>query len=311
MAKKIPKQVKSIQEFKAPTIDYSFQRSISYSQTLSYNTCPHQWALSYGKKLLEYRPSIHTVFGTALHEVIQEWLNVMYNRTIKQASEMNLESLFETTLFRVYKEEKEKYQKHFSSAEELQSFWMDGVEILRYLQKKRAMYFSTQKMYLVGVEVPLVYPLTDKLFFKGFVDVIFYDEAAERYLVLDIKTSTSGWNELAKKDEKKTAQLLLYKEFIAKQFNIDVDKIDVQYFIVKRKVPANPDFASMARRVQEFTPPSGKIKRGQVLSLLNKFISDCFDQDGKFIDKEYEKKSSTSNCRFCEYKNTSLCSEGV
>ena len=311
MSKKIPSQVKLLQEYKIPSIDYSSQRSISYSQTLIYNTCPHQWALSYGKKLLRYRPSIHTVFGTALHETVQEWLQVMYNTTVKQANEMDLSRLLEVNLQKVYKEEKERLGEHFSTAEELHSFWTDGVEILDYLKKKRSMYFSTQKVYLVGVEIPLMYPVTENIFFKGFVDIVFYDEAADRYLVVDIKTSTSGWNEAAKKDEKKTAQLLLYKEFIAKQFGIDVEKIDIQYFIVKRKVPANPDFASMARRVQEFVPPSGKIKRGQVLSSLNKFLTDCFDQNGKFIDKEYEKKPSTSACKFCDYKNTEYCSAGI
>ena len=311
MAKKVLKQVAKLQEYKIPSIDYSSQRSISYSQTLVYNTCPHQWALSYGKKLLEYRPSIHTVFGTALHETIQEWLTVMYNLTVKQANEMDLVSLLEKNLYRIYGEEKEKLGKHFSTAEELYSFWMDGVEILDYLKKKRSMYFSTQKNHLVGVEIPLMYPLNENIFFKGFVDIVFYDEAADRYLVVDIKTSTSGWNEAAKKDEKKTAQLLLYKEFIARQFDIDVEKIDILFFIVKRKIPANPDFASMARRVQEFVPPSGKIKRGQVLSSLDKFLTDCFDQNGKFIDKEYEKKPSVSACKFCEYKNTAHCNAKV
>ena len=33
-----------------------------------------------------------------------------------------------------------------------------------------------------------------------------------------------------------TAQVILYREFFAKQFGIEPDKIDVEYFIVKRRV---------------------------------------------------------------------------
>ena len=310
MAKKLPKAVSLIQEHTVPNLDYSSQRSISYSQTLIYNTCPHQWSLSYGKGLLKYRPTIHTVFGTALHETLQEWLTVMYNVSVKKANEINLHALLQTNMQKVYRAEKEKLGEHFSTAEDLHSFYLDGVEILDYIKKKRTMYFSTQKTYLVGVEVPLLTPLTSNLFFKGFIDVVFYDEDADKYLVIDIKTSTSGWNEAAKKDDKKTAQLLLYKEFLAKQFNIDVENIDVQYFIVKRKIPADPEYAAMARRVQEFKPAAGKIKRGQVLSSLNRFITDCFDDKGKFIDKEYGKRPSPSACRFCEYRNTEHCDVG-
>jgi hypothetical protein len=89
MAKKILKQVSLIRDFCRPEIDYSIQKSISYSQTLAYNTCPHQWALKYVKGLQEHKPSIHTVFGTAVHEVMQEWLTELYEGTVKKSNEMD------------------------------------------------------------------------------------------------------------------------------------------------------------------------------------------------------------------------------
>ena len=134
-----------------------------------------------------------------------------------------------------------------------------------------------------------------------------YNSNSDSYTILDIKTSTSGWNVNAKKDDKKIAQLLLYKEYLAKQFNIDVDKIDVQYFIVKRKVPDDPEYPAMGRRVQEFKPPSGKIKRGQATTSLSKFILEAFDEEGKYVDKEYTKVPSKSNCMFCQFKDTEHC----
>ena len=45
-----------------------------------------------------------------------------------------------------------------------------------------------------------------------------------------------GWNKWQKRDKNKTQQLLLYKQFYSQQYNHPVDKIEVEYFIVKRKL---------------------------------------------------------------------------
>lgn len=311
MAKKVLKQVKLIQDFVKPEIDYETQKSISYSQTLSYSTCPHQWSLHYIKGLQEYKPAIHTVFGTAFHETLQDWLTVLYQDTVKRAMEMDLEALLLKKMQIIYAQENEKYGEHFSTSEQLEEFYEDGIQILKYIKQKRSIFFSSKYIKLVGVEVPLVYKLSNNVFFKGYIDIVLYDEQDDRYIIIDIKTSTSGWNSYAKKDDKKLAQLLLYKEFLAKQFEIDVNKVDVKYFIVKRKVPLDPEYPAMGKRVQEFVPPSGKIKRGQAITALDKFILDAFDQDGKYVDKDYEQKPSKSNCMFCTYKGTEHCHAGV
>jgi hypothetical protein len=311
MAKKLNKNIQAIREFNKPTIDYSFQKSISYSQTLSYSTCPHQWSLRYVKNLIEYRPSIHTVFGTALHEVLQEWLTVLYEETVKKSNEIDFKQILQEKLHTIYAQEKEKYGKHFSTSQELSEFYNDGVEILEYVRKKRASHFGTKYYKLVGVEIPIVHQVVKNVFFKGYIDIVLYDEQDDRYIILDIKTSTSGWNAYAKKDDKKLAQLLLYKEFLARQFNIDVEKIDVKYFIVKRKIPDNPEYPAMGKRIQEFIPPSGKIKRGQATATLSKFINDAFDSQGQYIDKDYEKKPSKVNCMFCEFKDTEYCKVNI
>lgn len=311
MAKKVLKEVQLIQKGTSnPEIDYTFQKSISYSQTLSYNTCPHQWSLNYVKGLQESKPSIHTVFGTAFHEVLQEWLTVMYGDTVVKAMDMDLESLLLEKMQTIYFQEKEKYGEHFSTSQQLSEFLHDGVEILKYIKRKRTEFFSTKYISLVGVEIPLVHSIANNVFFKGYIDIVLYDSQDDKYIIVDIKTSTSGWNEYAKKDDKKLAQLLLYKEFLSKQFNIDIKKIEVKYFIVKRKVPEDPDYPAMGRRVQEFSPPSGPIKRKQATTALSTFIEDAFDETGQYIQKEYAQTPSKSNCMFCNYKGTEHCDVG-
>lgn len=312
MNKPIPSQVKTIQEHRKVKIDKETDNHISYSQFLSFQTCPHQWYLTYVKKLGVYQPSINTVFGTALHETVQTWLEVMYKQTIKESMEMDLNSLLEQTMVKTYKKEKVLAGKHFTTPDQLQSFHEDGIQILEYLKKKRAEYFDCRSTHLVGIEVPILTEISSNLYFKGFIDLVFYDERLDEYRIIDIKTSTSGWNDQAKKDDKKLSQLILYKQFFAKQFNVEIEKIKVEYFIVKRKVPADPEFPSMGKRVQQFAPAAGKIKRAQVTKTFDLFLNEAFNSLGKYQEKDYLKNASKSNCRFCNFKdNKYLCNQAV
>ena len=304
--KKLPSKVRLVQESKLEK-DWSVI-NLSYSQLSQYLNCNHQWYLSYVKKLSKYTPSIHTVFGTALHETIQEWLTNIYNISAKAGNEMDLNSLLYFKLFEIYKKERSKLDKHFSNPTQLEEFYQDGVQILEYLKKKRSIYFGTRKVYLAGVEVMLYRELAPGVFFNGFIDLVFYDEDLDKWLLLDLKSSTSGWNDYAKKDSKKTAQLVLYKQFFAKQFNIEEDKIDIEYFILKRKIPQDAEYPAMMKRVQQFSPPSGKIKQAQLTKIITSFIENSINKAG-LIDKQYNKALELSACRFCEYKNTEHCLE--
>jgi len=307
MPKKVPPKVKQVLEAKGRRLKED-EKNISFSQFYMYSQCPHKWYLTYVRNLSPYQPSIYTTFGTALHETIQEWLEVMYTRTAREAEEIDLHALLRERMIKTYKKEKYKNgHEHFSNDTEMNSFLEDGIQILDYLKKKRNVYFPIKGTYLAGIEVPILYPIQENLFFKGFIDLVFYNKNTDRFRIVDIKTSTSGWNDYAKKDTDKVSQVLLYKEYFAKQFDTDVEKIDVEYFIVKRKVPADPEFPSMGRRVQEFKPTAGKINRGRALKKIGEFVKEGFDSSGQFIDKAYQKKPSKSNCRFCVFKDNPLC----
>lgn len=307
MPRKVPKKVKVIQEAKGKRLSED-ENNISFSQFHMYSQCPHKWYLTYVRRLAPYQPSIYTTFGTALHETVQEWLEVMYNDSAKAADEMDLHALLRERMIKTYK--KEKYNnghEHFSDGKEMDSFLEDGIQILDYLKKKRNTYFPIRGTHLAGVEVPILFPLQENLFFKGFIDLVFYNETTDRFRIVDIKTSTNGWNDYAKKDTDKISQVLLYKEYFAKQFDTDVEKIDVEYFIVKRKVPTDPEFPAMGRRVQEFKPSAGKINRARAVKKVTEFVRESFDSSGQYVDKVYEKRASKNNCKFCIFKENPLC----
>ena len=104
-------------------------KRISYSQYNQWITCPHKWKLNYIDDLGEYTDSIHTLFGTSMHEVLQTYLTVMYNGTVKEADSIDLHKYLKDQMFRLYKEAVEKMGEHFSNKFELGEFYEDGVAI--------------------------------------------------------------------------------------------------------------------------------------------------------------------------------------
>ena len=188
-------------------VDYRYQSTVSYSQYSVYRRCPHQWFLSYVKGLSPYQVSIHTVFGTAVHETMQHYLKVMYEQSGAAADREDIIGLFNERFKATYKKEFESTKQHFSNPDEMREFYEDGVNILEWFKKHRSQFFTTRNVVLLGIEMPLMVGLTKNLFLKGYIDFVLYDKDLDKVYIYDIKTSRSGWNDKAKKDEIKLAQI--------------------------------------------------------------------------------------------------------
>jgi hypothetical protein len=128
--------------------------------------------------------------------------------------------------------------------------------------------------------------------------------------IIDIKTSTGGWNKYQKADKIKLRQLPLYKKFFNEQYQVPLENIEIEYFIVKRKINENAEYAAMKRRIQLFSPPGGKTTINQVMSDLEEFVRTCFD--GKEYKTDVDFYKDTSGCKWCPFKNRpDLCDKGV
>ena len=232
-------------------------KKISYSQYNQWVTCPYKWKLNYIDELGEYTDSIHTMFGTSMHEVLQTYLTVMYNDTVKMADALPLEKMLLHRMKTNYNQIMDRNGGEvFCEQSDMEEFYQHGLVILEWFKKKRGNYFSKKGYELVGIEVPIDYNLPNDIKFIGYMDVVLYNKVSGRYKIIDIKTSTMGWNKWMKADKNKTDQLLLYKQFYGAQHEIPLDKIDVEYFIVKRKLYEKVDFPQ--RRLQTFSPANGK-----------------------------------------------------
>ncbi len=282
---------------------------ISYSQLSMYNDCPLRWKLNYVDDLRISESNIHLIFGTAMHEVLQEYLENMYYSSIKNADVLNLEEMLRDKLVEQFKLAEESDGKAPCTKEDLQEFFQDGCDIIDFFRKRRADYFQKRQYELIGCEVPIDVDLKNNVKIVGYLDVVLKHIPTDTITIIDIKTSTRGWNKWMKADKNKTQQLLLYKNFYSEQYNHPMDKIDVEYFIVKRKLWENTDFPQ--KRVQKFVPANGKPSINKVINGLNLFLENSFSENGEYKTDKIFANPSKKACRFCEFNQTEYCSQGV
>ena len=308
MRKKPPVILKEIRQKKLPEIDYATQKSISYSQMSMFNECPKKWSLQYREGHKSFTSSIHTVFGTALHETLQHYLTVMYEQSGAAADRLNTSEMLEENLREEYKKQyKANNNQHFVTPDELREFYEDGVEIIREFSKDKTKYFGKRGWYLVGCEVPIILTPHSKyqnVMFQGYLDVVLYHEPTNKIKIIDIKTSRQGWSKKEKSDENKQFQLIAYKKYFSELYNVPIENIEIEFMIVKRKIFESDIY--VIKRVQQFKPASGKVKLNKVTKSIESFIERAFDRNG-YKEVEHQPKLN-GNCKWCPFYKTHLCS---
>jgi hypothetical protein len=227
----------------------------------------------------------------------------MYEESVKKSEEFDYETFLKERMIANYKEEMEKNKdEHYVNKEDFNAFIQDGINIMSWVKKNRKKYFTTKKVKLVGIEIPMEQYIVDDIpnvIMQGYIDIIFYDQDLKKYIVIDFKTSTGGWKDSDKKDETKLSQLLLYKHFYSRALKISPEEVEVMFMIVKRRPFISEDFPT--HWVQEIKPAQGKAKLKKAVEEFESFVRDCFTADAKYQEREYPK--SPDNCKFCEFLN--------
>ena len=54
------------------------------------------------------------------------------------------------------------------------------------------------------------------------------------------------------------------------------------------------------KRIQVFSPASGKPSINRVMTRLQEFIDECYDEDGNIIAHDYQKCEKFKKCRLCK-----------
>ena len=277
------------------------KKRVSFSQYSTFLKCPHKWYLDYVKNLRVKDDNINTTFGTAIHHAFQTYLTSLYKEGVGIADSLDVKKLFLDKFNEEIKKVKDVNEEEFTD------FIFDGNDIIDTFCKSanRLKYFPTKDYELVGIEIPLEIPIKNNVEFVGFIDIVLKERDKEYYRIIDFKTSSNGWNSYMKEDVSKLAQLHLYKSVYSKKFNVPLNNIEVEFFIVKRKLYENASFPQS--RIQVFKPSAGPTIIKESIKSFVEFLDYGFTQEGNYNEvNEYIKVpgKAKKNCKYCIHHKT-------
>jgi CRISPR/Cas system-associated exonuclease Cas4 (RecB family) len=276
------------------------KKHVSFSQFKTWLNCPHKFWLDQVKGLKEFEDSINTCFGTAIHETLQNYVKILYTESFEKADSINLKEYFKTAFESELKRTNLKYTE-----DDYTEFYFDGEDILESFSATamRIKHFPSDKYEFIDVELEIEMPVKNNVNFVAYIDLVLKEKSTGDIKIFDFKTSSVGWRS-EKDDYSKISQLLLYKAFYSKKFNVPLSKINIEFFILKRKLFEGVNFPQS--RIQNFIPPnSGPIIAGTVQDFVS-FLDGCFTPDGQYKDEIdlYPKNPGErkKHCKYCPHK---------
>lgn len=281
------------------------KKIVSHSQFSNWWSCPHKWYRDHILHEKTFEDNLIMTFGTAIHETVQLYLKTLYNKSDEDADRIDMMKYFKWAF------KKEIAKKKIPHTEEVfNEFVEDGRNILSEFKapENRLLYFPRDKWELLGIEAEMNEDIQNNVVLNGKIDVVMKEKLSGNIRIIDIKTSNSGWNPSQREDWTKISQLLLYKALYSKKYSIPLSKINVEFFILKRKLYANCKYEQS--RVQVVKPPSAKNDVMEVLHEFEKFVIACFTPEGVHkVDGKYPKipGKNKKNCKFCNYLKNGKC----
>ena len=246
---------------------------ISYSELKTWLECPHKHKLNYIDRLKKFTGNEYTAFGKALHEVCE-----------KQCNDEPIEP------FSFFEKQFVKELKSLDSFNEKMAVEMNSQSkaIIPLIMPKLKEQFPK---YEVGAtELALYEPAGNDLFFKGYIDLVL-KLPDEKYIILDWKTCSWGWDSRKKSDKMITYQLTLYKHFFCQSSGVDPKNVETYFALLKRTAKKD--------NVEIFRVTSGPKKTNNALKFMNRALYN--------IKKKNYIKNRLS-CKYCEFKKTEYCS---
>jgi len=279
------------------------KKRVSYSQYSTWWKCGHKWYLDNIKGLKKFEGSVNTCFGTAIHEVLQKYIETLYTVGHEAADSIKMFDTFKSSFDIELAKAREEGMKY--TEDEYVEFCFDAQDILEEFTESsnRLKNFPSKKYEFIGSELPIELDIKHNVQFVAFIDLVLKEKTTGKYKIIDFKTSSTGWNSYMKEDESKYSQLLLYKAFYSKKFNVPLDKIEVEFFILKRKLYEGVAFPQ--NRLQLFSPVNTKSHIIESINNFSDFVTECFHPTGKYNeDIKYLKNpgKGKKNCKYCIHK---------
>ncbi len=283
------------------------KKTVSFSQFTNWWTCPHKWFRDYILKEKTFEDNLIMSFGTAVHETIQHYLTILYKVGEKEAEAIDTDTFMTDAL-----KKQIEIKKIPHTQAEFDEFIQDGKHILREFKEpsNRMLHFPRDKWELLAIEDELNAGIKNNVNLTGHLDIVLREKMSGNIRIVDFKTSNSGWTNYQKEDFTKTSQLVLYKALYSKNNNIPLSKIQVEFFILKRKLYDASKAKYEQSRIQVFKPSSYQNDVLEVIKEFGNFVDTCFTTDGQHkVDQKYPKNpgKAKKNCKYCNYLKNGKC----
>jgi len=256
---------------------------ISFSEIKNWSECSFRHYLTYVKKIDMFVPNIHVAFGSATHNIIENFLK---NKTMdteigRKYLEKYLEDNKDHEKFKPYNVEKEM-EKVTSIVNDVPKFLDENFPNWSYVDAEEFLMEGLEKLVESHKDVS----------FKGFIDAVISvpgKNDKKIYWLLDWKTSSRPWDRYKIEDAK--LQLVLYKKFWAEKHGIDMKDIRCGFVTLIKSAKSGSHCRLIPVSV-------GEVSAGKSLTVIDNFLTSL--KDGIKI------KNRTA-CRFCDFKDTEHC----
>jgi len=258
---------------------------ISFSELKIWNECPYKHKLVYIDEVKKFLGNEYTAFGTAVHEVCEKAVL----KEIKLDKKDLIECFKNSFLKEIQDLIKNNVELNKNLIKDMKNQAEDLVEhIIPELKNKFGSYE------VISAEEALHETIEDQnKKYKGFIDLILKTKDG-KYHIIDWKTCSWGWDSRRKTDRMTTYQLVYYKYFFSKKYNIDMEDIETYFALLKRTAKNN--------KAEIFRVASGNKKVENSLKLLNKAIYNI--ERNNFV----KNRLSCTSGYGCEFYNTKYCS---
>ena len=268
---------------------------VSFSEIKVWKECSYRHKLAYVDKLDTYENNPYADYGTAVHNAIENYLKT---KTMDiNACLVEIDSAWARNKYDG-PEYQEKMKEHSWWKGEPVEVWQEYA--LTVLEKFPSWIDEEfPEWELIDAEHELYESIEgEDISFKGFVDCMIRcknKKGKDLLWVIDWKTTgKAGWLGKKRKDFLATAQVGLYKRYIARKLDLDLKDIRCAYVFLKRG--AKPE-----KCIDIFTVSVGPKFVERVDKLVSSMVKNV--KIG-FAMKNY------NSCRFCPFANSEHCNGG-
>ena len=252
------------------------KKHISFSELKKWDFCPFYHKLTYIDGLKGFTGNIFTAFGSAIHHTCEK---IILEKVSQEAA---TDYFCEEFIKEVASLEDEVDEKSF------ENMLPQGITLAEMAIPSLKKEFGSFE--LIGVEEKLYEPIKGADYnFKGFIDLIIKTDDG-KYHVIDWKTCSWGWNTRKKTDPMVVYQLVLYKHYFSKKYNIEPKNIEAHFALLKRTAKKN--------NVEFLRVTTGPKRTKNSLDLLLKAVYNIKNKN--FVKNKLK-------CENCEFYKTPDC----